>query len=78
MEAAVRHGLTSQICTDIPCQRNQTFKESVQPAPILVTTKFYSKSATKTIWCSSKKKELNGHPHIKDLLDLVSNKNTLS
>ena len=76
VEAAVRHGLTSQICTDIPCRWNQTFKESsVQPAPIS-DIKFYSKSATKSILCSSKKKkEFNGQSHIKDLFDLVSNKN---
>ena len=67
--------LTSQTCTEIPCQWNQTFKESVQPAPIS-DIKFYSKSATKSILCSSKKKkEFNGQSHIKDLLDLVSNKN---
>ena len=75
VEAAVQHGLTSQTCTDIPCQWNQTFKESVQPAPVS-DIKFYSKSATESISCSSKKKkEFNGQSHIKDLLDLVSNKN---
>ena len=75
VEAAVRHGLTSQTCTDILYQWNQTFKESVQPAPIS-DIKFYSKSATKSILCSSKKKkEFNGQSHIKDLFDLVSNKN---
>ena len=75
VEAAVRHGLTSQTCTDILYQWNQTFKESVQPAPIS-DIKFYSKSATKSILCSSKKKkEFNDQSHIKDLLDLVSNKN---
>ena len=71
----VRHGLTSQTCTDIPCQWNQTFKESVQPAPIS-NKKFNSKSATKSILCSGKKKkEFNGQSHLKDLLDLVSNEN---
>ena len=75
MEAAVRHGLTSQTCIDILYQWNQTFKESVQPAPIS-DIKFYSKSATKSILCSSKKKkEFNGQSHIKDFVDLVSNKN---
>ena len=75
MDAAVRHGLTSQTCTDITCQRNQTCKESVQPAPIS-DVKFYSKSAAKSILCSSKKKkEFNGQSHIKDFVDLVSNKN---
>ena len=71
----VRHGLTSQTCTDIPCQWNQTFKKSVQPAPIS-DRKFNSKSATKSILCSGeKKKEFNGQSHLKDLLDLVSNEN---
>ena len=75
VEAAVRHGLTYQTCTDIPCWWNQTFKESsVQLAPIS-DIKFYSKSATKSILCSSKKKkEFNGQSNIKYLLDLVSNK----
>ena len=68
--------LTFQTCTDIPCRWNHTFKESsVQPAPIS-DIKFYSKSATKSILCSSKKeKEFNGQSNIKYLLDLVSNKN---
>ena len=75
MKAVVRHWLTSQTCTDISCPWNQTFKESVQPAPIS-DIGFYSKSSTKSILCSSKKKkEFNGQSCIKDLLDLVSNKN---
>ena len=41
VEAAVRHRLTSQTSTDIPCQWNQNCKESVQPAPIS-DIKFYS------------------------------------
>ena len=49
--------------------------ESVQPAPIS-DIKFYSKSATKSILCSrKKKKEFNGQILIKDLLYLVGNKN---
>ena len=44
IETAVRLGLTSKACTDVPCQRNQNFTKDVNPAPI-AQIQFSSKKA---------------------------------
>ena len=44
VEAAVRLGLTSKACTDVPCKWNQNFTKDVNPAPI-AQNQFYSKKA---------------------------------
>ena len=44
VEAAVRFGLTSKACTDVPCQWNQKFMKGVNQAPIS-QIQFYSKKS---------------------------------
>ena len=44
VEAAVRLGLTSKACNDVPCQWNQNFTKDVNLAPI-AQIQFYSKKA---------------------------------
>ncbi|XP_047136829.1 uncharacterized protein LOC105846151 isoform X1 [Hydra vulgaris] len=48
LEAAVRLGLTSKSCTDVPCKWNQNFTKDVNPAPISEII-FYSADAKQKI-----------------------------